>query len=817
MPPGEGLILVGGQPLEKIPIGNYRELIAWVPQKPFIFNVSLAENIRLGNPEANLEAVRTAAQQANIHDFIESLPDGYDTNAGEAGSRLSSGEAQRLAFARVFLKDSPIIILDEPTSSLDPAAETILEQSIQKLTRGRTVITIAHRLTTIFRADKIVVLKNGRIVEQGTHTELLAKKGTYAQMVPKGKIQIPVVQLPQIKTTVNKVNSIIPKLKNIQPAPQQEANTIFRLLSLMNGSWNRVALSVLIGALTIGSSLGLIGASSWLISAAALHPSIAELQVAIVGVRFFGISRGVFRYLERLISHDVSFRLLSRLRSWFYQAVEPLAPASLMQYHSGDLLNKVVSDVDTLENFYIRIVSPTIVAVIVSMGTVIYLGQFDSRLGWVLLAFLCGVGLGIPMLTHIISRKPGQKLVACRSKLNIQLVDSIQGLADLVAFGRSGDTQRKISRLGKIYSRTQQHMAWITGFHSGLSLLLTNLGMWSVLTLGILAVTSGRIPGLILAALTMIALISFESVMPLPLAAQLLGETTESARRLFEIVDRKPEIDPIGEGGIRGNEGGLLADSPSNLQVSNLSFSYSEGQVPVLNNINFNLEEGHSLAIVGPSGSGKTTLAHLLLRFWEYDQGEIYFSSRSIRTYTPAEVRTLFSVVSQKPYFFNTSIRENLRLALPGANQAEIELCSQQAHLYNFITNLPKGYDTYINESGLRLSGGERQRLAIAQALLKDAPILILDEPTANLDPVNELQIFETIYSLVDARTRHGHRRSTLLITHRLIGLENLDEIIVLDQGSIVERGHHSDLLEMNGYYSQMWRLQNRFLIEQNV
>jgi len=811
--PNEGVIMVDGQPLEKIPIESLREKIAWVPQKPFIFNTSLADNIRLGRPEADMEAVRAAAQEANIHEFIDLLPEGYKTNAGEAGSRLSSGEAQRLALARVFLKDTPIIILDEPTSSLDPAAEVILEQSIRKITEGRTVITIAHRLSTIFRADKIIVLKNGRIVEHGTHSELLAKNGIYTQMVPKENNQISRVELPRIESSKYQIDRKTMQPTNIQYPTQQQTNIIVRLLGFLKGSWGRVALSVLIGALTIGSSLGLIGTASWLISAAALHPSIAELQIAIVGVRFFGISRGVFRYLERLISHDVSFRLLSRLRSWFYQAIEPLAPARLMQYRSGDLLSTVVSDVDTLENIYIRVVSPTMVAVIVSVSAGIYLGQFEGRLGWVLLAFLCGLGVGIPLLTHFISRKPGEKLVACRTNLNIQLVDSIQGLADLVAFGRSGDTQQKINRLGKIYSRTQQHMAWITGIHSGLTLFLINLGMWSVLTLGITAVNGGRIPGVMLAALTMIALVSFEAVLPLPMAAQMLGETTESARRLFEVVDRRPEIDPNGELEIEVDEGLVLGVSSSNIRFSNLSFSYPGSQEPVLNNINFSLTEGHSLAIVGPSGSGKTTLAHLMLRFWECHKGEIYLSGRSIRTYSPAEVRTRFSVVSQKPYFFNTSIRENLRLAHPNANQTEIETSARYAQIHDFITSLPRGYDTHINESGLRLSGGERQRLAIAQALLKDAPILILDEPTANLDPITELQIFETIYSLMGTKTRGGHCRSTLLITHRLIGLENLDEIIVLDNGHIVERGHQSDLLRMDGFYSRLYSLHNRVLI----
>jgi ATP-binding cassette subfamily C protein CydCD len=811
--PSGGVIWVDGQRLEKISIPDLRQKIAWVPQKPFIFNTSLADNIRLGQPGADMDAVKAAAQDADLQEFIESLPGGYETIAGEAGSRLSSGEAQRLALARAFLKDAPILILDEPTSSLDPAAEAKLEQSIRKITQERTVITIAHRLNTIFRADKIVVLKNGRIVEQGTHTELLTENGVYAQMVPEVNFKISIDQKPLIERgNVQSENTSL-QPTNVQPSNLHKTNTIFRLLGFLKGSWGRVALSVLIGASTIVSSLGLIGTSAWLISAAALHPSIAELQVAIVGVRFFGISRGVLRYFERLVSHDISFRLLSRLRTWFYRAIEPLAPARLMQYRSGDLLSRVVADVDTLENFYIRVVSPTLVAVIVSFGAVVYIGQFDGRLGWVLLAFLCGLGVGVPLLIHFVSRKPGRNLVACRANLHVQLVDGIQGLADLIAFGRGADTKQQIDKLGKIYGCTQKHMAWITGFHSGLSLLLTNLGMWSVLTLGITGVNAGRIPGIMLAALTMIALVSFEGVLSLPLAAQMLGEVTESAIRLFAVVERKPEIESNGEGGLDNARGTVEGVSPSIIKFSDLSFTYPGSHAPVLRNIHFSLAEGQSLAIVGPSGSGKSTLAHLLLRFWEYPTGEISLNDRSIRAYAPAEVRSHFAVIPQQPYFFNTSIHENLSLARQGISQAEIESGARKAKIHDFITRLPKGYDTYVSESGLRLSGGERQRLAIARALLVDAPILILDEPTANLDPITEKQVLETIFSLMGGRTRVGHRRSTILITHRLVGLENVDEIIVLADGQIIERGPQSDLLRMNGFYSRLYSIQNRILV----
>jgi len=813
--PGEGQILVDGQPLEKISKEHWREKIAWVPQKPFIFNTSIADNIRLQKPDAEMDVVRTAAKAAHLHKFIESLPEGYETMVGEAGARLSAGQAQRLALARAFLKDAPILILDEPTSNLDPILETQLADSSQKLiVHGepiRTIITIAHRVNTIAHADQIIVLQNGRIVERGTHNDLLAKDSEYARMI---RTQISAV----IKEKYFPVEDYKLEVENkiLQPIDKTQAeldnrqnfktlNTIFLLLGFLNGSWGRVALSVLVGAATIASSIGLIGTSAWLISTAALHPSVAELQVAIVGVRFFGISRGVFRYLERLISHDVTFRLLSRLRTWVYQAIEPLAPARMMQYHSGDLLSRVIADVDTLENLYIRVVSPTIVAAFVSLSAAAYLGSWNSRLGGVLLAFLIGLGVGVPFLTQFISRKPGRELIARRAGLHTQIVDGIQGLADLLVFGCADDRQDQIATMGRSYGQVQQRMAWITGFHSGLSLLLANLGMLVVLILGISAVGAGTIPGVMLGALTMIALVSFEAVQALPLAAQMMGETTESARRLFELVNTEPEI--------ADSEGRIRARSlPARIEFSHLSFTYPEAQEPALNNINFDLPEGRSIAIVGPSGAGKSTLMNLLLRFWDYHDGDIRFGGYSLRDFSPDDLRSQIAVVSQRSYFFNTSLRENLRLGRPNACDTEIKAAARQAQIHEFIAGLPQGYDTFIGEQGVRLSGGECQRLAIARALLKDAPILVLDEPTANLDPITESQVLETLFSVASGTTRDQRPRSTLLITHRLVGLENVDEIIVLDQGQIVDRGSQAELMRTPGLYSRLYSLQNQFL-----
>jgi ATP-binding cassette subfamily C protein CydCD len=813
--PQAGQLTINGQPSTGIPLEIWRSQFAWVPQNPFLFHDTIAANLCLARPEASADELAAALRLVHLDDFIKSLPEGVETLIGEEGARLSAGQAQRLALARAFLKDAPVLILDEPTSSLDPEQEQLVEESlyamvVNRLTgvaQPRTVITIAHRLNTVFQADKIVVLEHGRLVETGTHSELLAQGGVYAKMVggKSEKVLSPDIQAEKRETS----NEFLEEQVSSQELVSHFSfsRPFLRLLSFLHGSWGWVSLSVLLGALTVGSNVGLMGTSAFLISAAALHPELGTLEVAIVGVRFFGIARGGFRYAERLTSHNVTFRLLARLRTWFYQKLEPLAPARLMQYRSGDLLSRIVADVETLENFYVRVVSPSLVAVVIAAGMMVFFGQYSAGLAWTYLAFMLLLGLGVPLLVAALSRSLGAQLVSQRAALQARLVDGIQGLADLLAFGRGTDYAERLRVDGKVYGQTQRSLAALTGLSSGLTVLLVNLGMLAVLVLTIPMIVADRVPGVMLAVLVLAASAGFEAVMPLPLAAQTLSSSAQAARRLFEIVDAQPAVSDLPSVLSNRREGQPGAGVPPSLEFSQVNFAYPGSRDAALQGIDFGLAPGQRIAIVGPSGAGKSTLANLVLRFWDYTEGQIRLAGRDLHAWPQEQVRRQIGVLSQRTWFFNDTLRKNLLLARPSASPAEIEQAARRAQIHDFILGLPKGYETVVGERGLRLSGGERQRLAIARLLLQDAPIFLLDEPTANLDPLTERRILDELFSLA-----HGH--SLLLITHRLIGLESMDEILVLEHGRILERGTQAELLASAGLYRRLWDLQNRLLAE---
>ena len=573
--------------------------------------------------------------------------------------------------------------------------------------------------------------------------------------------------------------------------------TFLRLAAFLKPRVPRVLLAVLLGVATVASNVGLLATAAYAISASALVAFLGALVIPIYLVRLFGVSRAGARYGERLVSHDLTFKLLADFRTWFYTRLEPLAPARLLRYRTGDLLSRIVGDVEELQNVYLRIIAPVAVASVISLCAFALLYAFAPPLALVVLGFLLAAGVGVPILVRRLARRLGRKQLELRGELNARIVDGVQGAQDLLAFGGERDHARAIATLNGRMSRLQGRMAFITGLQESLGDLLMNLAMISALVLAIPLVSGGEIRGVYLAFLALVVLGSFEAVQPLGTAFQFLGRSIGAGERLFEIVDAEPEVkDPARP---------LPIPRDHKLELDAVTFRYEGEDRFALQDVSFTLQRGQRIAVVGPSGAGKSTLAGLLVRFWDPTGGGISLGGRDIRGYAQDDVRALVGIVSQDTHVFNDTLRANLLLARPGATDHDLRSVLANARLDELVEHLPSGLDSPLGEQGLRLSGGERQRLSIARALLKDAPLLVLDEPTANLDPTTERDLLDAVY-------RSGQDRATLVITHRLVRMEQMDEILVLDEGRIVERGTHAELEASHGTYRRMLDVQREIL-----
>lgn len=567
--------------------------------------------------------------------------------------------------------------------------------------------------------------------------------------------------------------------------------TFLKLVQIMLPVWPTMLLAAFFGWLTIAANVGLMVTSALLIATAALHPSIAELSVAIVGVRFFGVARAAFRYLERYVSHDATFRILSQMRVWFYRQLEPLAPAQLQSWQSGELFSAIVGDVETLKDFYLRVIAPPVVAFLILIGMLLFLKSFSSGLMVLLISAFVAAGILLPMAVRHINRNSGHELVAARTELKAYLVDTVNGMAELAAFDRKQQQLEAICQLNGKVLGLQGRVATVNSISDAIGNLIMNGTLWMALCLVIPLVYSRQIEGVYLAAIVLGIQSSFEAVLPLPIAMHYWHESLAAARRLFQIVENPVPLKSTSS---------LILPPNAAVTVQHLSFHYDSWGT-VLQDISFSLPVGKRIAIVGPSGAGKSTIVNLLLRFWEFEQGVILMGGQDYRNLDAEAIRQMFSVVSQQTHIFNATVRDNLLIARPEASEQELARAIQDAALEEFIHSLPQGLDTAVGHNGQALSGGQRQRIAIARALLKNAPILLLDEPTVGLDAVTEQQIMQAVPKIMQGRT-------TLLISHSLTGLESMDEILVLDQGMVIERGTFAELINKQGLFAQLRQFQ---------
>jgi ATP-binding cassette subfamily C protein CydC len=570
----------------------------------------------------------------------------------------------------------------------------------------------------------------------------------------------------------------VEKTTTAKEQQRQAWRDLLRLFALFLPYWHWIAAGALLSLVTLLANVALMAVSGWFIASMALAgltgTAINYFTPAAL-IRGMAIIRTAGRYLERIVTHEATFRLLAQLRVWFYTRIEPLAPAALQTLRSADLLSRIQADIDAINHVYLRVFVPVLVGATGTLLIVIVISCYSMPIALVALVGLVSAGVALPWWLYRKGREPGAHIVAARGALREAVVDGLQGLSELRVYGGLDTHERRVDQLSEQLCTAQRRMSDLYGMSQGALILCATLALWATLWLASPRVHSGELAGPDLVMLTLLVLASFESVVPLPMALQMLGESLAAARRIFSLADTNPTVsDPAVAVPLQAKPG---------LCIRSVKFCYREGTPPALKDVSLDLPFGRRLAVVGPSGAGKSSLVNLLMRFWDYQAGSIQFGGVELRECATEDIRKRIAVVSQETYLFNTTIRDNLLIARPDASQEELEVACRDAQLHDFISTLPAGYDTELGAAGARLSGGQARRLGIARALLLDAPLLILDEPTEGLDTITERALLQAIMRLMEGR-------SVLLITHRLSALSDLvDEILVLEHGHVVQYG----------------------------
>ena len=514
--------------------------------------------------------------------------------------------------------------------------------------------------------------------------------------------------------------------------------TLRRLLALVEAPRSRVALAAGLGAGTVICGVGLMGTAGYLISRAAERPAVLSLTVAIVGVRFFGLTRPLLRYFERLSAHDLALRTLGRARRRVYERIEPLAPAQLGDWRDGDLLARLVADVDALQNLYLRGVGPPLVALTAGVVSVSVAAAILPAAAIVLAVGLLAGGIAVPVAAVAMGRRTEKLEATARGDLTAELVETLRGAPELAVYGRADDRIERLRGADRALVHVARRAAFTDGAGDGARLLVTGATVAGVLAVAVSAHASGNLDRVLMATLALLALASFEAVQPLAQAAREVTETLAAGRRLLELMDRVPAIaDP--------DEPARFPDEPFEVALEGVRARYGNGEQPVLDGLDLRLDPGRRVALVGPSGAGKTTVANLFVRFLDPEAGRVTLDGRDLRDFRQEDVRGAIAVAGQDSHLFSISIRENVRLGRPAATDEEVEGALGEAQILDWVLGLPEGWDTLVGEEGRELSGGQHQRLVLARALLSDAQVLVLDEPTAHLDSATATALMDNI------------------------------------------------------------------------
>ncbi len=794
----EGRVLVGGTDVREMDPDDLMGRLSLVFQDPHLFRESIAENIRRGKPGATDEEVEAAARAAQADSFIRELPQGYGTVVGAEGVHLSGGERQRVAIARAIISDAPIVVLDEATAFSDPENEHLIQKAFERLMAGKTVIMIAHRLSTVVGADKIVVMDGGRKVEEGTHEELLAASGVYArmwrqytsavdwQMGSDGALQAGTPASGGDRQPDEGEPALAPETRAAEkPWFQRAFNLSDEGYAGLKGAALACTLSDLALMIPFVCTVAAFGVVVETLAGAPFDTRrlwvIFGVGLAGLAVTFFA-SRNDYRK-----TYVVAYTSSEGVRLGLADHLRRLPMSFFNRRDTADVAESLMGDVTAQESMLSSTLPQLIAGIVTTVAICAMLAFFDWRLA-------CCVIVTLPLAAGVValSRRRQKSLFESQQGARLEALsrvqDYLEGIKDIRACRAVGagfaDMEDALSELKGITMKVELAVDVSTSLAS--AVLRSGVGLTACVGTALLA--AGQVDFMVLLMFLLIVSRVYGPILALvSQLPNLLSLSSKTAR--IEAVMSEPEA----SGSAAAVVGGF------GIRLEDVRFGYGEDEV--LHGVSFDVEEGSVTALVGPSGSGKSTCAQLVARFWQPDSGRILCSGEDIARFSEESWLSHVSIVFQDVTLFDDTVAANIRIGREGATDEEVRDAARKAHCLEFIERLPQGFDTVLGENGAALSGGERQRLSIARALLKDAPIVLLDEATASLDPENETLVQEAVGLLCAGKT-------VLVIAHRLRTVAGADKIVVLDEGFVAEQGTHAELMEAKGLYERLWTLQ---------